>query len=181
MGGGGGGGYKRPARLPPPVCRRPSDPRLSGSAIKDTTTQLLDQPVPWSVVGGSHSFGYCPNSILRMTKERSRGARLGAFRRVVRAAWWLGPLAGRETGDRPTTARRRRKPRTPKKCLASGGHKRHQTRPWLGLADLSRIPGGTFFREVRGPPCLGNGVQTSKKPTARDLRYFFGGYGYVFY
>ena len=27
-------------------------------------------------------------------------------------------------------------------------YKLHQTRPWLGLVDLSRIPSGTFFREV---------------------------------
>ena len=33
-------------------------------------------------------------------------------------------------------------------CLASGGCKLEQTRPWLGLVDLSRIPSGTFFREV---------------------------------
>ena len=32
--------------------------------------------------------------------------------------------------------------------LASGGCKLQQTRPWLGLVDLSRIPSGTFFREV---------------------------------
>ena len=35
-----------------------------------------------------------------------------------------------------------------KSCLASGGYKPHQTRPWLGLLDLSRVPSGTFFREV---------------------------------
>ena len=33
-------------------------------------------------------------------------------------------------------------------CLAFGGCKLQQTRPWLGLVDLSRIPSGTFFREV---------------------------------
>ena len=32
--------------------------------------------------------------------------------------------------------------------LSSGGCKLRQTRPWLGLVDLSRIPSGTFFREV---------------------------------
>ena len=48
-------------------------------------------------------------------------------------------------------------------CLASGGYKLQQQtrRPWLGLVDLSRTPSGTFFSG--GPPCLGNGVQTSAK------------------
>ena len=33
-------------------------------------------------------------------------------------------------------------------CLASGGCKLQQPRPWLGLVDLSRTPSGIFFREV---------------------------------
>ena len=32
--------------------------------------------------------------------------------------------------------------------MASGGCNFGKTRPWLGLVDLSRIPSGTFFREV---------------------------------
>ena len=33
-------------------------------------------------------------------------------------------------------------------CLASGGCKLEQTRPWVGLVDLSRIPSGTFLGDV---------------------------------
>ena len=33
-------------------------------------------------------------------------------------------------------------------CPASGGFCSGQIRPWLDLVDLSRIPSGTFFREV---------------------------------
>ena len=36
-------------------------------------------------------------------------------------------------------------PASRKFCLASGGCKLRQTRPWLGLVDLSRITSGTFF------------------------------------
>ena len=39
-------------------------------------------------------------------------------------------------------------PGSRKFCLASGGCNFAKTRPWLGLVDLSRIPNGTFFREV---------------------------------
>ena len=43
---------------------------------------------------------------------------------------------------------KRQSPGRRKFCLASGGCKLEQTRPWLGLVDLSRIPSGIFFREV---------------------------------
>ena len=43
-------------------------------------------------------------------------------------------LVGSRAGDSQSPAASR------KCCLASGGYKPQQTRPWLGLVDLSRIP-----------------------------------------
>ena len=41
-------------------------------------------------------------------------------------------------------------PASRKFCMASGGYKLQQTRPWLGLVDLSGTPGGVvFFQEAR--------------------------------
>ena len=52
----------------------------------------------------------------------------------------------------------RKSPASSKFCLASGGCKLEQNRPWVGLVDLSRIPIGIFF--PGGPPCLvGNGCK----------------------
>ena len=42
-----------------------------------------------------------------------------------------------------------------KNCLASGGCKLQQTRPWLGLVGLSRTPSGTFFREAHSGSEMG--------------------------
>ena len=64
--------------------------------------------------------------------------------------------------QRPTTARacwssqhttrersqRNQSPASITFCLASRGSGFGQNRPWLGLINLSRIPSGTFFREV---------------------------------
>ena len=62
---------------------------------------------------------------------------------------------------------RSKSPASRKLCLASGGCKLEQNRPWLGLVDLSRNPSGTF---PGGPPCLGNGgVQTPTKSTFPDV------------
>ena len=54
-------------------------------------------------------------------------------------------------------------PGSRKFCLASGGCKLEQTRPWLGLVDLSRIPSGTFF--------FGRSILARKWP-AKMAEYF---------
>ena len=61
-------------------------------------------------------------------------------------------------------------PASRKFCLASGGYKPQQTRPWLGLVGLSRTPSGTFFREAN-PALLSwkRGIQTPTKPAFQGL------------
>ena len=64
--------------------------------------------------------------------------------RSLRRAFSVSGRAGR----RLPGGSLRESPASRKLFLASAGCKLRQTRPWLGLVDLSRVPCGTFFREV---------------------------------
>ena len=67
-------------------------------------------------------------------------------RRRRRTAMPFGMMSKRDAVSGKT--REYESPGRQKFCLASGGCKLQQTRPWLGLVDLSRVPSGIFFREV---------------------------------
>ena len=117
------------------------------------------------------------NCSCKEAKKRSKGGRRGNRIRpakrccVAWALWRAGSAAGdgevrflavvlstrRQVAGSPPREGRKdatNNPPTPQSpgrhffCLASGGCELKQTRPWLGLVDLSRIPSGTFFREV---------------------------------
>ena len=60
-------------------------------------------------------------------------------------------------------------PGSRKFCLASGGCNFDKTRPWLGLVDLSRIPSGTFFREVH--PGSEMASQNDQNKAKRDRNF----------